>query len=231
MLKFSKQEKQIGERIMEKFAKEREKNQRFNLVTFKELFAILDSQEIKLLNKVLKIDPKKYGQNAPFIGVGPAPKNLVAIKNQREKSDYKNIKLPTQYLPRPVFDAFSRLNQAIKKDLGRKLNVYGYRSPAYQLVVLFRNIYFANWRVKEALKKVLAVGYSQHSDPKFTAVDFALQKSNKKRNFSPLFSETKEYKWLQKNAGKFGFFLSYTRGNKSGVMFEPWHWRYKKPQA
>lgn len=39
------------------------------------------------------------------------------------------------------------------------------------------------------------------------------------------FAETEAYKWLQKNAYKYGFILSYPEGN-SFYVFEPWHWRF-----
>ena len=43
------------------------------------------------------------------------------------------------------------------------------------------------------------------------------------------FGETKEGKWMAKNAKRFGFFQSYTRDNfeSSGYIPEPWHFRYK----
>lgn len=39
------------------------------------------------------------------------------------------------------------------------------------------------------------------------------------------FQNTDSYKWLQGNAHKYGFTLSYPSGNKYYV-FEPWHWRF-----
>lgn len=39
------------------------------------------------------------------------------------------------------------------------------------------------------------------------------------------FQNTEAYKWLQNNAHKYGFTLSYPPNNKFYV-FEPWHWRF-----
>jgi D-alanyl-D-alanine carboxypeptidase len=39
------------------------------------------------------------------------------------------------------------------------------------------------------------------------------------------FAETKAYEWLQDNAYKYGFILSYPEGNQY-YIFEPWHWRF-----
>ena len=39
------------------------------------------------------------------------------------------------------------------------------------------------------------------------------------------FATTEAYAWLQKNAYKYGFILSYPEGNQF-YIFEPWHWRF-----
>lgn len=39
------------------------------------------------------------------------------------------------------------------------------------------------------------------------------------------FDQTAEYKWLVKNAYKYGFVISYPQGN-AYYQYEPWHWRF-----
>jgi D-alanyl-D-alanine carboxypeptidase len=39
------------------------------------------------------------------------------------------------------------------------------------------------------------------------------------------FEQTEAFKWLEKNAYKYGFILSYPDGN-SFYVYEPWHWRF-----
>lgn len=63
-------------------------------------------------------------------------------------------------------------------------------------------------------------GYSEHQLG--TAVDFTTPKVAD--TFSG-FSKTNEYTWLENNAYKYGFILSYPEGNHYYV-FEPWHWRF-----
>ena len=63
-------------------------------------------------------------------------------------------------------------------------------------------------------------GYSEHQLG--TTVDFTTTKlglDNTK------FEKTPEYVWLTENAHKYGFILSYPKGN-SYYIFEPWHWRF-----
>ncbi len=62
-------------------------------------------------------------------------------------------------------------------------------------------------------------GYSEHQLG--TALDFTTPSLNGLTGFE----KTTAYSWLQANAYKYGFELSYPKGNKYFV-FEPWHWRY-----
>ena len=47
------------------------------------------------------------------------------------------------------------------------------------------------------------------------------------------FDATPAFAWLQKNAARFGFVLRYPKGReaRTGVDYEPWHWRYVGPTA
>lgn len=63
-------------------------------------------------------------------------------------------------------------------------------------------------------------GYSEHQLG--TALDFTTPDLG--ADFSS-FKSTDAYKWLQDNAYKYGFILSYPEGN-SYYTFEPWHWRF-----
>lgn len=63
-------------------------------------------------------------------------------------------------------------------------------------------------------------GYSEHQLG--TTVDFT---NNKIGAVLSGFDKTEEYKWLQENAHKYGFILSYPKNN-TYYIFEPWHWRY-----
>ncbi len=225
-MKFSEKEKKIGERIFKKFTTEKEKNERLPLISFKNLNGILNVQERKLLDKVLAVNPKEYGKNyTEFYGIKLVVKNLVAIKNQRYFIDKRIKTVKTQFLPKPVFESFIRLNKSMKEKIGRIVNVAsGYRSPAYQAIVLFNWLYQCKWNMKKALRRVTLPGCSEHGYPPRQAVDFnrSVKEIVNIRNFY----KTKEYKWLLKNAHKFGFFLSYPAGNKFGVDFEAWHWHY-----
>lgn len=43
---------------------------------------------------------------------------------------------------------------------------------------------------------------------------------------STSFEKTAAFQWLQNNAAKYGFEMSFPPNNPQGVMYEPWHWRF-----
>jgi zinc D-Ala-D-Ala carboxypeptidase len=45
-------------------------------------------------------------------------------------------------------------------------------------------------------------------------------------NLNQGFDRTRAYSWLQANAPRYSFELSFPEGNAQGVSYEPWHWRY-----
>jgi LAS superfamily LD-carboxypeptidase LdcB len=67
-------------------------------------------------------------------------------------------------------------------------------------------------------------GYSEHQLG--TAVDLTTQKiGNDFSNTKGGFDSSDGYKWMSENAYKYGFVLSYPKGN-SYYQYEPWHWRF-----
>jgi len=77
-----------------------------------------------------------------------------------------------------------------------------------------------------SLDAVLSVsappGYSEHHSGR--AVDVTTDEG------APLeaeFEKTAAFRWLSKNADRFGFALSYPAGNPCGYDYEPWHWCFR----
>jgi D-alanyl-D-alanine carboxypeptidase len=63
-------------------------------------------------------------------------------------------------------------------------------------------------------------GYSEHQLG--TTVDLILPTLT---TLTIDFDKTKAYEWLTNNAYRYGFILSYPKGN-TYYQFEPWHWRF-----
>ena len=98
------------------------------------------------------------------------------------------------------------------------LLVSAFRSLEYQRQIFERKI-----RAGEALEGILKVntppGYSEHHTGR--AVDLATP------GCPPLteeFETTAAFAWLVRHAHRFGFAMTYPRGNRFGIAYEPWHW-------
>jgi D-alanyl-D-alanine carboxypeptidase len=99
--------------------------------------------------------------------------------------------------------------------------VSGFRSVKRQEEII-REKLSAGQTMKNILETVAAPGYSEHHTGR--AIDIGLLGEE------PLtedFGVTDAYRWLEANAGKFGFVLSYPRGNPHGIVYEPWHWCFR----
>ena len=131
----------------------------------------------------------------------------------------KNIPLPKDYnagLNKKLILAYYRMKCCALKD-GIKLKIIsGFRSYEYQEKIY--NIYVKEFGEERANTFSAKPGYSEHQTG--LAIDIC-EDSDK-------FIGTKEAKWLQENAYKFGFIIRYPKGKeeKTGYKYEPWHLRY-----
>ena len=66
-------------------------------------------------------------------------------------------------------------------------------------------------------------GYSEHHTG--YAVDIG-DGNAPATNLEESFANTAAFRWLEQNASRYSFELSFPRDNKQGVSFEPWHWRF-----
>ena len=91
-----------------------------------------------------------------------------------------------------------------------------YVSYVYQANLYARNV--AELGALEGRRAGAAPGTSQHQLG--TVIDFG--------SITDDFAETKAGRWLDRNAGRFGFSLSFPKGMEelTGYMWESWHYRY-----
>lgn len=115
--------------------------------------------------------------------------------------------------------------QALKADASdhgiELLIVSAFRSVGRQIEIVERKL--AEGRSMEDILAVLAPpGFSEHHTGR--AVDIGTP------GCPPVeeeFETTAAFRWLMDNAERFGFALSYPRGNRFGYRYEPWHWCYR----
>jgi D-alanyl-D-alanine carboxypeptidase len=81
---------------------------------------------------------------------------------------------------------------------------------------------------EKAAQAVARPGTSEHNLG--LAVDFLFEGYS---SLSEDYKNTETYKWMMENCAKYGFILRFPENKKSitGVMFEPWHYRYVGEEA
>ena len=204
--------------ILEKVNKVKDSGVESRLISFAFLNKILNEDERALIRKVLEISPRDFGFNGKFLGIKPVPKNLCKISHP---------KIQNQFLPRRVLSAFNNMNAAMFSEIGARVEILsGYRSPAYQTIVFLWNLRAKKYNLQKTISAVALPGYSEHNDSKSTSIDLICSGKKVSLATTPTFAKTEQYRWLQKNARKFGFTESFPKKNKLGVIYEPWHWRY-----
>jgi D-alanyl-D-alanine carboxypeptidase len=140
------------------------------------------------------------------------PEDLTSIPPDYLYEKDKDIKMHTK--------AFSYLQSLIvaAEDNGINLRIISaYRSFGEQSAL--KNTYAVIYG-SGANKFSADQGYSEHQLG--TAIDFTTVKLG--ANFTA-FEKSDAYKWLSENAYKYGFVVSYPKGN-AYYQFEPWHWRF-----
>ncbi|MFW5969441.1 MAG: M15 family metallopeptidase [Halofilum sp. (in: g-proteobacteria)] len=113
---------------------------------------------------------------------------------------------------------WASMEAAAEGDGIRLVLVSGWRSVDYQRRLIERKLERGE-AIEDVLRVNAAPGYSEHHGGR--AVDLAVP------GMAPLteaFEDTDAFAWLTRNAGRFGFALSYPRDNAHGIVYEPWHW-------
>jgi len=118
-------------------------------------------------------------------------------------------------------DAWKRMRSAASIAGIPLVAISGFRTVKRQEEIIRAKL-SAGQAIESILETVAAPGYSEHHTGR--ALDIGLPGEE------PLtedFGGTAAYRWLESNAGSFGFILSYPRGNPHGISYEPWHWCYR----
>jgi len=130
-----------------------------------------------------------------------------------------------QWLTPSAALAFAAMREAAQHDGVELRVVSAFRSIEYQLGILERKL-ARGLSIEEILRVSAAPGYSEHHSGR--ALDLTTP------GFAPLeekFERSPAFAWLTENAKRFGFTLSYPRGNSHGIVYEPWHWCWVSRRA
>lgn len=100
--------------------------------------------------------------------------------------------------------------------------VSAYRSVDYQDGIIRRKL-DKGQEIEDILRVSAAPGYSEHHSGR--AVDVTTPGA---AVLEESFEETDAFTWLSAHACRFGFHLSFPRGNPHAVAYEPWHWAWRE---
>lgn len=147
-----------------------------------------------------------------FLNENYVPSDLAQINSSWSYNPSKTIQFHTKALP-----FLENMLNAAKSDGVELRIVSAYRSFDEQIAVKtgYKVIYGSGANQFSADQ-----GYSEHQLG--TAVDISTDQSS---SLTTSFEKTKAFEWLRNNAHKYGFILSYPKGN-SYYQYEPWHWRF-----
>ena len=200
-----------------------------NLLSWKALYEPIGLEDRIFLDAFRALRAETLGATSHYFGELNSPPELVPVGPQQIIKDSVPTLLDPQYLPRAVFDAYQPMMDAMQRDIGKRLLVEsGYRSPAYQLYLFLYYLPKHDYSIKETNRFVALPGHSEHGNPQRQAIDFINQEGVNGEDHPEEFEVLPEYRWLQQNANRFGFFLSYPRDNPTHTAFEPWHWHYER---
>ncbi len=166
-------------------------------------------QKIKDTDKELL---QKYSK-VYFLNENYVPKELSKVDKKYIFPETRTIELHSEVVP------FMEDMIDDAEDEGLHLRIIsGYRSFTEQKSL--KGSYTVTYGTTAANKFSADQGYSEHQLG--TAMDLTTSTLG---NGYTAFQKTKEYEWLNTNAYRYGFVLSYPPNN-TYYVFEPWHWRF-----
>lgn len=164
-------------------------------------------------NDLLVLVNKEYKLPSTFV-----PSGLVRVTDKVIRNGDK------YYLRSILINDLKNLVATAKAD-GVDLSIISaYRSYATQTSTYNYWIQYNGGKTDAADKISARPGHSQHQLG--TAIDFSSKEVSD--NIGTRFNNTKASAWLQKNAYKYGFVISFPSGYEriTGYSYESWHYRY-----
>ena len=131
-------------------------------------------------------------------------------------------------LRQPAAQSFLAMGQAAKANKISLVPVSGFRSIADQTYLFFTLKAKKGLTATERAAVSAPPGHSEHHTG--YAIDIA-DGSRPTTDLEITFETTLAFLWLQANAARFGFELSFPKNNVQGVSYEPWHWRFVGDQG
>ena len=120
-------------------------------------------------------------------------------------------------------DKFLQMQRAARTAGISLIPISAFRSVKNQEQIFFGIKQARNQEARQRAEVSAPPGYSEHHTG--YAIDIG-DGTVPGANLSQRFENTPAFRWLQKNAARYDFELSFTPNNPQGVSYEPWHWRF-----
>lgn len=117
--------------------------------------------------------------------------------------------------------AWQAMKQAAESDSVAMYMISGFRSIARQAELVEAKLQ-QNQTIGDILSVLAPPGCSEHHTGR--AVDIGAPGV---AGLDEAFETSDAFRWLQAYASRFGFSLSFPRGNPWGYQYEPWHWCFQ----
>jgi zinc D-Ala-D-Ala carboxypeptidase len=205
---------------------------RRSVIDYDTLMMGLNFIERDFARRVFDTDPKQLGCNWQFYSV-ERPKGLVKISPVIFGAGKETRKTEIQFCAVHSYNDYLRMCEQMRNDIGRHLIIQtGFRSAGIQAYLFFKYLTtISKYSLKDNLKKVAMPGYSQHNNPANNAIDLCSEDGINGftgKQTAADFERLPEFRWMQANAYKYNFYLTYPKNNQFGIAYEPWHWCWEK---
>ena len=166
------------------------------------------------------------GEEVTAVEETPQEDNILGHKAYQEAAatDLEPIYAGSAIRMRPA--AAQKLREMVAAAGASGINISiisGYRSIEEQKYLFFEIKEQRSQDTSVRAKVSAPPGYSEHHTG--YAVDVA-DGNAPGTNLSQSFEQTRAFAWMQQNAARYSFELSFPRDNPQGISYEPWHWRY-----
>jgi D-alanyl-D-alanine carboxypeptidase len=169
---------------------------------------------------------QQQGQGLPSARFTPTPDELLGHHAYAEAPAASLVPLTADSLvklrPRAA-QAFLAMQTEAHKDGVELVALSGYRSRQEQEQLFFQVKSERNQSVIQRADVSAPPGYSEHHTGYALDIGDATQPQT---HVDPSFEKTPAFRWLQANAQRFNFELSFPKNNSQSVIYEPWHWRF-----
>ncbi|MGF1481874.1 MAG: D-alanyl-D-alanine carboxypeptidase family protein [Cyanophyceae cyanobacterium] len=190
---------------------------------------------------LLKPSPNEESAAAPPTGVPSAEPETEAAPEDPDDTSVDNLlghlpyeEVPTSELVAVTPDGSIRLKaaaaekflqmQAAAQAEGIVLApLSGFRSVAEQDYLFFGVKEQRGQGAAQRAEVSAPPGYSEHHTG--YAIDIGDGRAPA-THLTPGFEKTAAFRWLEQNAPRYSFELSFPRDNPQGISYEPWHWRF-----